>query len=369
MSATLSTTATLPTELIDEILRSDVLSNHDLARCCLTSRQFLPAARHSLYDHVRVIFYVARRSGGQGARHVSLSRASNQLFETLKASPALGRRVKSISFLKSVVRFMSRAKKILLTGPTVFISILHVAPNACRVALDEHWARVLQYQVDLRDSRVKEIAVDGLSSSEADKLSIPNQVNRLKLTRMRDPYSRFQLTSQALQALDAGHARSATFFTPQLRILRCLSLSNIDDISGFTALTHLCLVLENVDPYLENKIKLVAPEVLDPSPPLANLRFLSFETGHLSPGDDAAVDSLLSAVPLGHQIVLRFPQRVPFDLLAERFGRTLVPARRIQVSKLAREQDSTKLSQLRRQCLAVGIEFEWVASKSVDIFS
>ncbi|BGP18931.1 hypothetical protein JCM10213v2_007011 [Rhodosporidiobolus nylandii] len=56
-------TPTLPLELIDRILLEDVLSDKDLAACCLLSKAVLPFARRALYVHVIVELDESTRGG------------------------------------------------------------------------------------------------------------------------------------------------------------------------------------------------------------------------------------------------------------------------------------------------------------------
>ncbi|GAA5963599.1 hypothetical protein JCM3765_004337 [Sporobolomyces pararoseus] len=79
----------LPPELIDEILRENELSNSDLARCCLVSHQFLPSARQSLYNKLRVLLeYEFDQHRGRSWFYL---RSSWKLLRTLEEKPLLGK--------------------------------------------------------------------------------------------------------------------------------------------------------------------------------------------------------------------------------------------------------------------------------------
>ncbi|GAA6021281.1 hypothetical protein JCM11491_005789 [Sporobolomyces phaffii] len=84
---------TLPTELINEILLERVLSTSDLARCCLVSRQFLPAARQLLYHSIQFRIYSDLRETGS---LYALSRDSRVLCNTLTSSTSLASLVRRL---------------------------------------------------------------------------------------------------------------------------------------------------------------------------------------------------------------------------------------------------------------------------------
>ncbi|GAA6021313.1 hypothetical protein JCM11491_005800 [Sporobolomyces phaffii] len=77
---------TLPTELIDEVLVESVLSEGDLVRCCLVSRQFLPLAQQLLYYSVQFTAYFAK---SLDSPLCALSRKSCVLLDTLTSSTSL----------------------------------------------------------------------------------------------------------------------------------------------------------------------------------------------------------------------------------------------------------------------------------------
>ncbi|GAA6019758.1 hypothetical protein JCM11491_005242 [Sporobolomyces phaffii] len=383
MSATLSTTPTLPTELIDEILRSNVLSNQDLARCCLTSRQFLPAARLSLYDHVQIetgFRFCDPEDAEKLTEYVRFIGASGRLFETLEASPLLGQYTASISFsfgeggmLPDWIDFLDpetdTVEPRLQSIQSIFDSVLRLTPNAHQIAFNATWLCNMHAGYDLHG--VDKVEVYEVSGYDVPDLRIPSQVRALKLRIRSDsrnsvvwPYG------ASLTALDIdikvdgnGTDGRVRVFVPNLRILRCPPRFIIDNPS-LPDVEHLLLHITDRDDadYLQHASDLYRLSHL------RTVRFLSLELSQLSHYIVDAIELTLASLRPDQRPTIHFPRLVPFDLLSKMLELGTLPAHRIQLPSIVSDTDPSDASQLQQLCAAQGVELEWVPSGPIDIF-
>jgi len=96
---------TLPTELIDQILREANYSKQDLVQCCLISRQFLNPARKLLYRQLELRFSEVQEEEtsttrlGRPASFVLPSKRTALLLRTLEDSSTLRQVPLSLYFL------------------------------------------------------------------------------------------------------------------------------------------------------------------------------------------------------------------------------------------------------------------------------
>ncbi|GAA6019728.1 hypothetical protein JCM11491_005231 [Sporobolomyces phaffii] len=372
MSTTRSTVLTLPTELIDEILRSNVLSNQDLARCCLTSRQFLPAARRSLYDSIKIqgenagVCY----TGTSLVNYIGLDRASEKLYETLQASPTLGRHTTSIEFrrLDSVYTDIDMVPFDIRTSQTAFDLVLRLAPNARQIAFNATWLRDMDAGYDLHG--VDKVVVHEVSSENAHDLWIPSQVRALKLTIWQDindlviePRG-ISITALDINVYDDSYTGAVVVSAPNLRVLRCPPRYIINNPTSLSDVTQLLLHIHHE----RHATYLLDIRHFSPLSKLRNLRFLSFEMFELSHYIENAVKLTLASLRPDQRPIIHFPRLVPFDLLSKMLELGTLPANRIQLPSIVSDTDPSDASQLQQLCAAQGVELEWVPSGPIDIF-
>lgn len=83
----------LPSELIDEILREETLSKSDLLSCCLVGHQFLPIPRQRLYSTAQITLCLINKYGKISGTFRRRDQTSELLLRTWRESPFLCQQV------------------------------------------------------------------------------------------------------------------------------------------------------------------------------------------------------------------------------------------------------------------------------------
>ncbi|GAA6019778.1 hypothetical protein JCM11491_005249 [Sporobolomyces phaffii] len=228
---------TLPTELINEILLESVLSEGDLVRCCLVSRQFLPIAQQLLYYSVEFTSYIVTSSDVLvGTTLCALSPRSRALLNTLALSTSLANLVRHLILLPpdrsldfyepeasrlEVIRLPIQAASTTLSG---FKHLRHVAfhhtfqrdfkvPSTVSIA-DCTALKTLAFQFLLNPSKSHLLAFLLASPASLTRLEFPRLIPFDVLTSLLDHSVRppFRLEVLALSAGTASKPNNAVQF-------------------------------------------------------------------------------------------------------------------------------------------------------------
>ncbi|GAA6021316.1 hypothetical protein JCM11491_005801 [Sporobolomyces phaffii] len=366
---------TLPNELIGEILLESVLSTSDLARCCLVSRQFLPAARQLLYHSIRFTIYSDLHETGS---LYALSRNSRVLRNTLASSTSLASLVRHLTLLprrrppeEPPSRTTSTwAAQIALCLATPF-------PHLERLSLPELADHSVHTETEIfstRDRCLFELCLDGARvDRDFGPQSPPVNVKKLRCLVLEEPDARFHLPA-ALTVLDINMSSmwsqdfSFDFDDPgasRLEVIRLPIQAASTPLGRFTHLRHIVL---HQGLHLDFDLT-GASSIADCS----SLKTLAFEVRQAPPRRHFLVfllAFLLSSPPSLTR--LEFPLFVPLDVLAALLDPTADPPFRLEILALSAgiafdPKNAANFENLRSLCTSHGIQIELMNGRR-DVF-
>ena len=364
-----STLPTLPSELIDEILREETLSKFDLLRCCLVSHQFLPIPRQRLYGTARIILCLTRNYGEISGTFQARDPTSELLLRTWKESSFLRRQVTKLhldGIKVTTDRHFVRSEDVAETLIALQVSeILELLPRidslkVCNLVWQSLWVQELMLE---RGEQWWELDLGG-TLTDASLETGERGYKFANLRKLRcgqllvyQPWPTLVPSIEIFFGLDLFQDPFPTSPPPQLRVIGTL-ISNLRYVVTYANLQHLHLLFDT-DVHLN-------PEVLVTFSKLAHLESLTItvvQTSSLWAGNQRV--AFLAPVPstLTH---LNFPDHFPLDALSSFLSPALNTPPRLQVFHLhlhvhpmafTLEYHEDEIEILKGLCQAKGIRF------------
>jgi len=375
-----STLPTLPSELVDEILRGETLSKSDLLRCCLVSHQFLPIPRQRLYGTARIILCLTRNYGEISGTFQARDPTSELLLRTWKESSFLRRQVTKLhldGIKVTTDRHFVRSEDVAETLIALQVSeILELLPRldslkVCDLVWQSLWVKELILE---RGEQWWELDLGGSLSDESSETGesgykFPN-LRKLRCGQLliQQSWPVLVPSIEIFYAMDHFQDPFPTSPPPQLRVIGTL-ISNLRYVVTYSNLQHLHLLFDT-DIHLD-------PDMLMTFSKLAHLESLSItvvQTSSLWAGNQRV--AVLASVPstLTH---LNFPDQFPLGALSSFLSPALNTPPRLQVFHLRLclhsrgfrlEHRKEDIEVVKGLCQAKGIRFTFTRNSEDDIF-
>jgi len=313
----ISTIPTLPTELVEQILRVDTLSKQDLARSCLVSKRFFPTSRKRLYDQLVLLYGPDQRNRHESRTVVLYStKSTTLLLDTLRQHAVLRSLPSALGFNR--IMFGEYVEEVGAIDVNVIETALRLVPNIKHLRLDRCFSSRRYLDSCGLDTRAN---ITCLDTCQLPVEVIPSLQNLRKLRvlpqfsiNVNEASSDWKPLLPGLIVLDLPfHLRSPHFISQQLKALRIFLKSGyILDLSLLPQLERLWLDLFSQREELVHDLDLASLKKLKvlflSDIPFANTD-LSF-----SLEDDVFFDQLISFPPL-RKIRIAFPDLVPWTSL------------------------------------------------------
>ncbi|GAA5822285.1 hypothetical protein JCM5353_001555 [Sporobolomyces roseus] len=314
--STISNLPTLPTELVEEILRIETLEKQDLARCCLVSKLYLPTSRKQLYNELMILYGPLERDRYDWETvilHPTIS--SNLLLDTLRQHAFLRSLPSSLRLQRpDSDDYVERTG---LTDANAIKTALQLMPNVKHLKLDFGFP-VPQHLVSCSlDTNTTIICLE-VRQLQAEAIPLLHNLRKL---RIRSEFNiNFDTRSEpllpGLRVLDVPHIIHPPpphFISRQLTALRIsLKPDRFLDLSLLPRLEQLWLDLSSYSQDLVQDLDLASHTKL-------KVLYLSYiPSAHTDPSsslEGATFFDRLIALPPLRKICIAFPNLVPWTSL------------------------------------------------------
>jgi len=317
--STISNLPTLPTELIEEILKDEVLSNQDLARCCLVSKRFLPTSRKQLYNQLVLVYGPLERDRDEeGTVILHPTKSSNLLLDTLRQHAVLRPLPSSLGLERLELGDYTEGTG--ATGANPIETALRLVPNIKHLQLDSHFSLPQHLVSCSLDTNTTIICLE-VRQLQPEVIPLLHNLRKLKIqSESSNNFDAEPIHSEpllpGLEVLEISlltQISSPHFISRQLKALRIfLKPRHFLDLSLLPHLEHLWLELLPVRQELLQHLDLASLTKLK----VLYLSYIPFgDTDPSSSQHGAMFFDRLVTLPLLRKICIAFPNLVPWTSL------------------------------------------------------